>query len=65
MVDIVVIDRTYEHSNRCVGNNDSQRSQVVAYQRLKTIENSNTVSRKSGHDRLPEVAVYERFQYRL
>ena len=33
--------------------------QVVAYRRLKTIENSKTVSR-----RLREVLVYERFQYK-
>ena len=35
--------------------------QVVAYRRLKTIENSKTVSRKSGHGRLQQVVVYERF----
>ena len=33
--------------------------QVVAYRRLKTIENSKTVSR-----RLREVLVYERFQHK-
>ena len=38
--------------------------QVVAYRRLKTIENSKTVSWKSGHGRLQEVVVYERFQYK-
>ena len=32
--------------------------------RLKTIENSKTVSPKSGRDRLQEVVVYERFQYK-
>ena len=37
---------------------------MVAYQRFKTIENSKTVSRKSGLGRLLEVVVYERFQYR-
>ena len=37
--------------------------QVVAYRRLKTIEDSKTVSRKSGHGRLQGVVVYERFQY--
>ena len=37
---------------------------VVAYQRLKTIENSKTVNRKSGHSHLWQVAVYERFQYK-
>ena len=31
--------------------------QVVAYRRFKTIENSQTVSRKSGHGRLLEVVV--------
>ena len=39
--------------------------QVVAYRRLKTIENSKTVSRKSGRSRLREVVVYERFQYKV
>ena len=34
--------------------------QVVAYRRFKTIENSKTVNRKSGHGRLLE----ERFQYK-
>ena len=38
--------------------------QVVSYRRFKTIENSQTVSRKSGHGRLLEVVVYERFQYK-
>ena len=38
--------------------------QVVAYRRLKTTENSKTVSRKSGRGRLQEVVVYERFQYK-
>ena len=38
--------------------------QVVAYRRLKTIENSKTVSRKSDRGRLREVVVYERFQYK-
>ena len=38
--------------------------QVVAYRRFKTEENSQTVSRKSGHGRLLEVVVYERFQYK-
>ena len=38
--------------------------QVVAYRRLKTIENSKTVSRKSGHGRLQQVVVYARFQYK-
>ena len=38
--------------------------QVVAYRRIKTVENSQTVSRKSGHGRLLEVVVYERFQYK-
>ena len=37
---------------------------VVAYQRLKTIENSKTVNRKSGRSQLWQVAVYERFQYK-
>ena len=37
---------------------------VVAYQRLKTIENSKTVNRKSGRSQLRQVAVYERFQYK-
>ena len=32
--------------------------------RLKTIENSKTVSPKSGRSRLQEVVVYERFQYK-
>ena len=32
--------------------------------RLKTIENSKTVSPKSGRGRLQEVVVYERFQYK-
>ena len=32
--------------------------------RLKTIENSKTVSPKSGRGRLQEVGVYERFQYK-
>ena len=32
--------------------------------RLKTIENSKTVSPKSGRVRLQEVVVYERFQYK-
>ena len=31
---------------------------------LKTIENSKTVSPKSGRGRLQEVVVYERFQYK-
>ena len=34
--------------------------QVVAYRRVKTIENSKTVSCKSGRDRLREVIVYHR-----
>ena len=38
--------------------------QVVACRRFKTVENSQTVSRKSGHGRLLEVVVYERFQYK-
>ena len=39
---------------------------VVAYQRLKTIENSKTVNQKSGrsHCHLWQVTVYERFQYK-
>ena len=37
---------------------------VVAYQRLKTIENSKTVNRKSGRSQLWQVAIYERFQYK-
>ena len=32
--------------------------------RLKTIENSKTVSPKSGRGRLQEMVVYERFQYK-
>ena len=35
---------------------------VVAYQRLKTIENSKTVSRKSDRGRLRAVVVYDRFK---
>ena len=31
---------------------------------LKTIENSKTVSPKSGRGRLQEVVVYERFQHK-
>ena len=38
--------------------------QVVAYRGLKTIENSKTVSQKSGHGRLLEVVIYQRFQYK-
>ena len=38
--------------------------QVVAYWGLKTIENSKTVSQKSGHGRLLEVVIYQRFQYK-
>ena len=38
--------------------------QVVAYLRLKTIENSKTFCRKSGRGRLREVVVYERFPYK-
>ena len=38
--------------------------QVVAYRRFKTKENSKTVSRKSGLGLLPEVVVYDRFQYK-
>ena len=38
--------------------------QAVTYQRLKTIENSKTVSQKTGHGRLRKVVVYERFQYK-
>ena len=38
--------------------------QVVAYWRLKTIENSKTVSPKSALGRLQEVVLYERFQYK-
>ena len=38
--------------------------QVVAYRRLKAIENSKTVSRKSGRGRLREMVVYERLQYK-
>ena len=37
--------------------------QVVAYRGLKTIENSKTVSQKSGRGRLLEVVIYQRFQY--
>ena len=37
---------------------------VYCYRRLKTIENSNTISRKSGRDRPREVVFHERFQYR-
>ena len=37
---------------------------VVAYQRMKTIENSKTVNRKSGRSHLWQVAVYERLQYK-
>ena len=33
--------------------------------RLKTIENSKTVSPKSGRGRLQEVVVYERFPYKV
>ena len=36
--------------------------QVVAYRSFKTVENSKTVSRRSGRGRLREVVVYERFQ---
>ena len=36
--------------------------QVVAYQRVKTIEDSKTVHQKSGRGRLREVVVYERVQ---
>ena len=42
---------------------DAKRIQVVAYWRLKTIENSKTTSRKIGRGRLHEL-VYERFQYK-
>ena len=38
--------------------------QVVVYPRLNKIENSKTVSRKSGRGRLREVVVYERFRYK-
>ena len=38
--------------------------QVVAYRRLKAIENSKTVSRKSGRGRLREMVVHERLQYK-
>ena len=38
--------------------------QVLAYRRIKTIENSKTVSRKIDHVRLRKVVVYERFQYK-
>ena len=34
--------------------------QVVAYRRMKSIENSKTVSGKSGGGRLREVVVYKR-----
>ena len=37
--------------------------QVVAYRGLKTIENSKTVSQKSGRGRSQEVVIYQRFQY--
>ena len=37
---------------------------MLTYRRLKTIENSKTVSRKIDHDRLRKVVVYERFQYK-
>ena len=38
--------------------------QVVAYRRLKTIENSKSVSWNSGRGCLQEVVVYKRFQYK-
>ena len=38
--------------------------QVVAYRGLKTIENSKTVSQKSGRGRSQEVVIYQRFQYK-
>ena len=38
--------------------------QVLSYRRLKTIENSKTVPRKSGRGCLWKVVVYERFQYK-
>ena len=37
---------------------------VVAYQRMKTIENSKAVNRKSGRSHLWQMAVCERFQYK-
>ena len=36
---------------------------VVAYGRLKTLENSKTVSRKSGCGHLREVVIYESFHF--
>ena len=36
---------------------------MVAYRRLKTVENSKTVRRKRGRSRLRAVVVYVRFQY--
>ena len=38
--------------------------EVVAYRRFQTVENSQTVSRKSGQGRLLEVVVYESFQHK-
>ena len=38
--------------------------QVVAYRRMKSIENSKTVSCKSGRGCLREVVVYERVHYK-
>ena len=37
---------------------------VVVYWRLKTIEYSKTINRKSGRSQLWQVAIYERFQYK-
>ena len=38
--------------------------QMLAYRRLKTIENCKTAGRKSGRGRPREVVVLERFQYK-
>ena len=38
--------------------------QVVTYRGLKTIENSKTVSQKSGCGHLLEVVINQRFQYK-
>ena len=41
---------------------DQTNRQVVTYNRLKTMENHQTVSPNSGCCRLQEVLVHERFQ---
>ena len=43
-------------------NRDQRTRQVVAYKRLKTMENHQPSGPKSGRGRLQEVDVYERNQ---